>query len=353
MDELTVGDLVVAGALVKIDEHASLLDAIRALQSHNITSCPVTDHSGHILGWVSWSSILSFLVDFVWESKEDARNVFPRTAALTKADLQRLNGVASSASIHGVLQAASATKLKSVRLDSPLYDAMKLLSKGRQHLAPVVDKDKKLVGVISQRDLLKFFALDPTRLGPVRVNTVRGLAMATGHVSCVRHTDLALDAFFSITQQGFGGAGIIDADGHLVGNLSTCDLALMDLDFLRLQNPVADFVRWQSPKTVNDTNTLEQVVNTLYTEKIRRLYLVNSQGAPVGIVTLTDVIRSIWSTLAKPVAKVEAPEKTNKFKAHLEKEANQKGAKHSAKTGEKSANKKKDKKKKAEEKGKK
>jgi hypothetical protein len=27
----------------------------------------------------------------------------------------------------------------------------------------------------------------------------------------------------------------------------------------------ADFVRWQLPKTVNDTNTLEQVVNTLYT----------------------------------------------------------------------------------------
>ena len=39
MDELTVGDLVVAGALVKIDEHASLLDAIRALHpTHRLVS---------------------------------------------------------------------------------------------------------------------------------------------------------------------------------------------------------------------------------------------------------------------------------------------------------------------------
>jgi hypothetical protein len=49
-------------------------------------SCPVTNHSGHILGWVSWSSILTFLVDYVWESKDDAKNVLPRTAALTKAE---------------------------------------------------------------------------------------------------------------------------------------------------------------------------------------------------------------------------------------------------------------------------
>jgi CBS-domain-containing membrane protein len=39
---------------------------------------------------------------------------------------------------------------------------MKLLSKGRQHLAPVVDKDKKLIGVISQRDLLKVRQIEPT-----------------------------------------------------------------------------------------------------------------------------------------------------------------------------------------------
>jgi hypothetical protein len=37
MDDLTVGDLIVAGALVQLDEHASLLDALRAFQSHNIT----------------------------------------------------------------------------------------------------------------------------------------------------------------------------------------------------------------------------------------------------------------------------------------------------------------------------
>jgi CBS domain-containing protein len=239
-----------------------------------------------------------------------------------------------------------------------LYSALKLLSKGRQHQVPIVDAKDKVVGVISQRDVLKFFAVDPSklvslclrwwltltlflfaaRLGDLRTGTVRGLALATGKVSCVRTSDLSVDAFFSVALQGFGGAAIIDADGALVGNLSVSDLALVEQDFTRLQHPVRDFIRWQNPKRANETDTLEQVVNTLYAEKVRRLYLVNpTTNAPSGIITLTDVIGAVFRTLKKPAPKAEKEKKkTDKFKAHLEHEANKKGAKHSAKKGEKS-----------------
>lgn len=288
---------------------------------------------------MSWSSIIKFLVNFVWESK-DAKNVVPRSAALTKADLERVSVIASSTTIHGVLQAVSDKKFKTVRSSSPVYSALKLLSKGRQHQVPVVDAKDKLVGVISQRDVLKYLAVDPSRLGELRSNTVRGLALATGSVYCVRSSDLSVDAFFNVALQGFGGAAIIDAEGKLVGNLSVSDLSLVEQDFTRLQAPVQDYVRWQQPKVANETDTLEQIVNTLYTEKVRRLYLVNSRtGAPCGIVTLTDVIGAIFRTLKKPEPAKKEKESSkggNKFKAHLEKGANKKGAKHGAKDGEKS-----------------
>lgn len=95
------------------------------------SSCPVVDDAGRVIGWIDWAAIIKFLVNFVWESK-DVKSMTPRSAAVTRADLQRINAIAASNTIHGVLQASrEMTKLKSVRPSSPLYDALVILSKAR------------------------------------------------------------------------------------------------------------------------------------------------------------------------------------------------------------------------------
>lgn len=196
------------------------------------------------------------------------------------------------------------------------------------------------MGVLSQRDVLHYYAADVNRLGAIRMNTLKvreqlfcmhllfcssrsqGLNLGVNHaVSCVRNSDLAIDSFFNVALQGYGGTGIIDADGKLVGNLSVADLGLCKLDFTRLQVPVKEFVPARAPVVVKELDTFEHVLTELASNKIRRVYLVSSHGSPSGIVTLTDVCYALVRSMDKPAeSAAAAPKKKNAFKSHLEKE---------------------------------
>jgi CBS domain-containing protein len=351
--KLTVADLMPTGVkLVTVDEHASLHDAIRTLSSHNISSCPVVSAAGNPTGWIDWSGIISFLVNYVYETKT-ASTIAPRTTALAKGDLERLMELSSSHKIAAVLQASRPVRasnkkeaqidnheVPSVKAGDSIRKALALLSQGARSL-PVVDDRGKIVGVLSQRDVLRFFATDPARLGEIGSNTVRGLSLATTRVACVRGTDVALDAFYMLASNHFGGAAIVDENGALLGNLSVSDIALVELDFTKLQSAVRSFSRWQSaPVTALETDTLAQVLGTMSSTKVRRVFLVNANHQPVGIITMTDVCKVIHRSLKpakKPKKDVKAEEKKkqqapkggkkNKFEKHVEKEASKFGGK--------------------------
>lgn len=49
------------------------------------------------------------------------------------------------------------TNIKTIHEDETVRDATALLANGDFHSLPVVDKDKKLVGIVTTTDLLKYF----------------------------------------------------------------------------------------------------------------------------------------------------------------------------------------------------
>jgi len=347
MSNLVVSDFLSANPVISIDENACLVDAIRLLSQNHISSCAITDKTGSVTGWIDWAGIIRFFVDYVWETKA-TKTLAPRSTVITKADLERLLDLSSSHRIQAVLQASrpihervqehrDRATLPVLRKDSSIRKGLKMLGKQHLHQVPVEDDDGKVVGVFSQRDVLKFFAADPSRLGQLRYSTVSGLALATNSLSSVRESDIALDAFYMLSFHGFGGAAVIDKDGKLTHVLSVTDLALCEHDFSRLQSPVLDFVRHQTQvHTCSEKDTLEQVILTLAKHKVRRVFLVNAQNQPTGVVTLTDVCRVLHTAFGdkKRKPKNAKPEekktKGNKFKKHMEKEANKKGGKHHA-----------------------
>jgi CBS domain-containing protein len=350
--KLVVGDLLSAEQkVISLDSHASVVDAIRTLQAHRINSCPIVEKNGSVIGWLEWAGIIQFFVDYVWDTK-NGKTTAPKSQSLSKADLERLMELSASHKILSVLQASRPVKQRelehknhkpvpSVTRSTSLRKALGLLSKGRQHQVPVMEEGK-LVGVLSQRDVLRFFAEDASRLGQLRSGTLSGLAIGTSHVMTVRESDLALDAFYRLAQQGIGGAGVVNKDGELVNNLSVADLALCEQDFSRLQNPVSDFVRWQvgGALVANTSDTLEQLLGSMLSSRVRRLFLVGQNKIPTGIVTLSDICALLYRSMPKDSKKKKDSKKDskkddkknakggkNKFEKHLEKEAQKKGGK--------------------------
>ena len=80
---------------------------------------------------------------------------------LTERDVfGRLVGpdVGQGVDVDAPVEAYMTTNPKTLRLDQTVRDALVLMQSGRYRNVPVVDDDRRLVGVVRQVDILKFFA---------------------------------------------------------------------------------------------------------------------------------------------------------------------------------------------------
>ena len=319
------------------------------------SSCPVVSHStGSPVGWVDWNAVISFFCGKISHSKGLENIDAPESLSMSKADLERLVDLSSNHNIKKVVPALS--QVKTLPLNAPARKALRLLSRGGQHQIPIME-DNKIVAVLSQRDVLNFFAEEPSRLGELGKNTIAGLELASHRVSTVRESDLAIDAFYSLAKHKFQGCGVVDKDGQLIKNLSVADMAQCKDDFTKLQEPVSHFVAEQHAViTCSPLDSLETVVGVMHKNRIRRVFTVNAYKNPTGVITLSDICKCIHKSMAPKEEekgkhgdggkKKEGKKGENKFKKHLEKEANKKGAKHSADPKKKDKKKKDEKKKK-------
>jgi CBS domain-containing protein len=80
---------------------------------------------------------------------------------LTERDIfGRLVGpdVGQGVDVDAPVEAYMTTNPKTLRLDQTVLDALVLMQSGRYRNVPVVDSDRRLIGVVRQVDILKFFA---------------------------------------------------------------------------------------------------------------------------------------------------------------------------------------------------
>ncbi len=189
--------------IVTIDKNASVYEAIRLMVVNDITGLPVVDGS-RLVGIISEKDVLKLLYDveffagsvgdymtidvLTFDEQDDLTDVcrclidnnFRRVpilrdenliAIITRADLIRANKYKfrpivphdTSTSHPNFLSAKHVMTcgLLTVRRNTPVYTAMELIANGNITGLPVVDDSMKLVGIVSEKDLLKLLC-DPS-----------------------------------------------------------------------------------------------------------------------------------------------------------------------------------------------
>jgi CBS domain-containing protein len=188
--------------LVAIEKDASVYQAINLMVKHDITGLPVID-GPKLLGIISEKDVLKLLYDteflagsvsdymtmdlFTFQEEDDLTDIcrcliennFRRVpilrgdklvAILTRADLIRANKYRfkpkaphdPTLSHPNFLCAKDVMTfgLRTVSRSSPVYVAMEAIATGNITGLPVVDDSKKLLGIVSEKDLLKLLC-DP------------------------------------------------------------------------------------------------------------------------------------------------------------------------------------------------
>jgi CBS domain-containing protein len=187
-----------------------------------------------------------------------------------------------------------------------LYFVFEIFVKDKNiHRIPIIDNDSLFTHLITQKNLIDFVH---TNLYSIGSNSKRPLSMFRNvikKVHCISTSDEAIKAFEVMNKKEIGGVGVTNNKGELVGTISLQDLKIVSNDermFKKLYNSAKDFMihldktyleRPYTIKTLKVYDTLEDVVNKLHYWKIHRVFIVDDDKNPIGVVGIKEVLQEV------------------------------------------------------------
>lgn len=266
--------------LVSFDADQSIVSAFEALHMHQIQSAPVFDK--HKNAWVGIIDLKDFVV-YILELRKNPSASLNRVADLIGLSL--------------------GDQWLPVSADANVFQVFRRFYRTKFHRLPVTDEHdaNKVLRMVSQSNLLAFLAEKCGELGSTMKRSVHELDLGTkiGFVYCVMPHSKVFEVFSLLALQGVWGCAVIDQHSRLLGNISVSDLkfvistehgklTLLDMTVGELLDKCTA-VR-NAPLTCHATDSLETVVKALAKAKVHRVYVVNENTQPQGVITLTDII---------------------------------------------------------------
>jgi CBS domain-containing protein len=168
--------------------------------------------------------------------------------------------------------------------------------------------DEPMTYYLSQSDVVQFLHANNHMLGeildaPASDVANRGLRLqANGRYellerpSSITIHDRALDAFRKIHRDRVNAVAVINDDGCLVGEVSAADMRGLNRDRVDdLMRPIVAFLNTSlggmpEPLTCRSKFTLSQVMAGITRSKTHRVWLVDDDEVPIGVITLTDIL---------------------------------------------------------------
>ena len=136
--------------VVAIAPGAPLMDALALLRRHHIKVLPVTDESARVVGIVTQTDLLD---KAAWD-RRGPRLGLGRRLRLT-ASRERAP--------HGCVEDIMTSPVVTLRPESPIGEVVLQMSGLGLHHLPVVGPDDRLVGIVSQGDLVAALLTDAER----------------------------------------------------------------------------------------------------------------------------------------------------------------------------------------------
>jgi CBS domain-containing protein len=198
--------------------------------------------------------------------------------------------------------------------DTPVTDLVALLMQRGYRSLPVVDKRRKLLGIITDGDLMRRAGL-LTRLGlqdkltpeqmQVQLAALQGgphiaEAIMTSPVKTVRADDKVRQAAAVMAQHSLKRLPVVDHEGHLVGLVSRVDV-LRSVEYHQQadeaeavpprQGATVPELMNEDVPTVHPDARLEEIVRALESSYQRRVVVVDADRRVLGIITDGDLLR--------------------------------------------------------------
>jgi CBS domain-containing protein len=296
IEMLTIRDVIVPRedslVAVKSDEKLSLL--FSTLREKKVLGAVVVETDGKVRGFVDVLDILSYLVLSASQGREEV------SATDVKAVVSNYGPVSDAFRVGNLVNLSGSNMLRVVDESTKIVDAMRIMQNEVHRLA-VNDSSGNLVGIFSQSDVIRLFAQRGVSLGRLIDTRIDLLTLGTGDVFSVKESAFLFDALQKMRANRLSAAAVVDHRGFLVANLSVSDLKGINpstLETLTLSVKEFLFSTYGFPKApivVRTWETVEHVLIKLVFHGVHRVWVVNEKMTPLGVITMTDLIRFFLS----------------------------------------------------------
>ncbi|MEM1545551.1 MAG: CBS domain-containing protein [Candidatus Methanomethylicia archaeon] len=174
--------------------------------------------------------------------------------------------------------------------ESSILDVRNLMIRHRISRVVIVE-NKKPIGIVTQRDLLRFIAENPS----VDVSEAKVTEAMSGRLITAKPTDTVSYAAKLMISNGISSIVIV-CDEELNGIITKFDLCICCMERFKGFFKVREYMT-PNPVTVRPTLNIFEIVNIMNSKGIGRVIVVEN-GKPIGIITLSDLISVIPDILS-------------------------------------------------------
>jgi len=172
------------------------------------------------------------------------------------------------------------------------------------HSTPVIKagKGNELMGMASQSAIIQWLVdSDPKALGPevhLPLSQLKVGLLGNSNPISVQVDVSLIQVIDTMVSNQVSAVPILDSSGHLIGNLSTSDLAVVkEEDNLKyLNHPIHTYLSTfglAHPITCKENDSLIEIMKKVSEKKIHRIYCVTEQQTLQSVITLTDILQAI------------------------------------------------------------
>jgi len=278
--------------IVTIQDGKTIEEGVNAMAQNRITSAPVVTNEGAVLGYVDMLDIVQHIV-----------KVSPDEWCISHDCLRSLDiagRAISLESISEIINASGRDPYVPVYENNPLTEAVAHFARGVHRIA-IVDGQGAVKHSLSQSDFAKLLSeeLKKSPSKHISEKSVKELGLGNYAPLLVSESQTVLEALRKINENSVSALAIVHKSGTLCGNFSATDLVglyrnqLPDL-LISLRDYLAKYSdKSLSPITIRAETTLLEAVQVMSESQIHRVWVIDDDFKPVGVVSLTDISRFI------------------------------------------------------------
>jgi len=284
--QLLVSDVVAKQNLLKIDANQSIRGALDVLAKHRILSAPVHGPNGD-LGFLDVLDIVAFL----------STNYLGGTTSFI--DEENMDAPCKNA-----IDSSGRNPVLYVHHKTPINIVLEKMAKEKVHRLAVCDesdsKHSNILHIVSQTDVFAQIAMHAKEIFPESYlkKKIGELRLGYRHVATCNLNDSTADSFWKMIAKNYSSLGVVDKEGKLVGVLSGSEIrGLTEHNLNVLTLTVGEFLERRQVKsfrTCTPDETLDSIMQKVYKERLHRIFIVDKQDMPIGLLTLTDFIYQLY-----------------------------------------------------------